>query len=85
MLSEQFAGLVGILFGKLPYFAFQFRTNMYVFSLAFQIVGMLPTDGQRRRIVGWPLHLVDIPVGLQVFQITDARVGAHALHLMIIP
>ena len=85
MLAEQFAGLVGILFRKLPYFAFQFRTNMYVFPLAFQVVGMLPTDGQRRRIVGGPLHLVDIPVGLQVFQITDARVGAQALYLMIIP
>ena len=31
------------------------------------------------------LHLVDIPVGLQVFHIAVAGIGAHALYLMVIP
>ena len=44
-----------------------------------------PIDGQCRRVVGRTLHLVDIPVGLQITEIADAGVGALSLHILVVP
>ena len=57
----------------------------YIFHPALLVVFVAQTDGQGWRIVCLPLHLVDIPVRLQVFHINDARIGAHTFHLMVIP
>ena len=57
----------------------------HILQPALLVVFMIQSDGQGWRIVGLTFHLVDIPVGLQVFQITVARVSAYALHLIVIP
>ena len=57
----------------------------HILHPALLVVFVAQTDGQGWRVVCRTLHLVDIPVGLQVFHINDACIGAHSFHLMVIP
>ena len=41
--------------------------------------------GHCRTVVGGALHLVDIPVGLQIREVANARIGAYALGLLAVP
>ena len=44
-----------------------------------------PSDRHRRRIVSRALHLVDIPVGLQIREVAHTCVGTESFGLLIIP
>ena len=57
----------------------------HILHLTLLIVFVTPADGQGGRIVGRTFHLVDIPVGLQVFQVAVAGIGAHTLYLVVVP
>ena len=53
--------------------------------LTGHVVFVLPRDRQARRVVVRTFHGVDIPVGLQVREVASADVGAHFLHLLVVP
>ena len=42
-------------------------------------------DGNGWRVVGRTLHLVDVPVGLQIGEVANAGIGAEAFRLLSIP
>ena len=52
--------------------------SLYIFQTA-------PFDRYGRRIVRVTLHLVDVPVGLQVAQVADTNIGAISFHFLIVP
>ena len=55
------------------------------FTAVVDIFIATPSNGQGRRLIGLPFHLVSVPVGLQIAEVADAGVGAFALHLLSIP
>ena len=61
------------------------RTDGDVFVLTFHVFRSVPSDGQCRRVVGRTFHLVDVPVGLEVAQVTGTCVGAEAFGFLVVP
>ena len=52
---------------------------------ALDVLGARPGDGQRIGVVSLTLHLIRVPVCLQVAGVADAHIGANAFHLLGIP
>ena len=52
---------------------------------ALNVLGARPGDGQRIGVVSLTLHLIRVPVCLQVAGVADAHIGADAFHLLGIP
>ena len=44
-----------------------------------------PADRQAGRVVGWTLHLVNIPVGGQIAQVAHTCIAPHALDFLVVP
>ena len=42
-------------------------------------------DGQRIGLVGLRLHLVDVPIGLQIRKVADTNVGTITFDLLVVP
>ena len=61
------------------------RFNSHILIGAGTVFESAPVDGQCWGIVGRTLHLVDIPVGLQIAEVAYACVGALSLHILVIP
>ena len=62
-----------------------FGLDSDVFVGSLDVVHAVPGDGERRRVVGRTLHLVDVPVGVEVRQVAGAGVGAEAFGLLVVP
>ena len=56
-----------------------------IFELAFLIVLVLHVDGQGRRGVCWTLHLIYIPICLEILHVAVASICPYSLYLLIIP
>ena len=37
------------------------------------------------RLVGFPFHLVNVPVGLQVTEVANPNIGSHSFYFLVIP
>ena len=64
---------------------FYFRTDGDVFVLSLHVFHTIPGDRERRRVVGRTFHLVDVPVGLQVTEVTGTCVGTETFCFLIVP
>ena len=62
-----------------------FGTYRNIFVGTFYILHTVPRDRQGRRVVGGTLHLVDVPVGLQVAEVAGTGVGAEAFRFLVVP
>ena len=49
------------------------------------IADSFPGDGQRGRVVGGTLHLVGVPVRLEIGEVADTGVGALSFHFLVVP
>ena len=54
-------------------------------SLVTPILLQSPSDGHWGRLVGLLLHLLNVPVRLQVGGVADLQISAYPLHLLCIP
>ena len=80
-LCCQFFGLLEVVVDELLHF----RADRDILVLSFHVLDAVPCDRERGRIVCRTLHLVDVPVGLQVTQVTSAGIGTEAFRFLIVP
>ena len=85
ILAEDLLGIFRIGVVEVSHLLLHIRvdTNLVVGSL--YVVVARPADGQSGRTVGRTLHLVDIPVGIEIAQIADAGIRADALYFLVVP
>ena len=80
-LCCQFFGLLEVVVDELLHF----RADRDILVLSFHVLDAVPCDRERGRIVCRTLHLVDVPVGLQVTQVTSAGVGTETFRFLVVP
>ena len=85
ILTELLLGLLRILTIELQQIRLSAWLHLYILIGAGAVVKTWPCDRHRWRVVGWAAHLVDVPVGLQVAQVTNTRVGTYAFYLLVVP
>ena len=66
-------------------FVFQRRLNRYSLIRSRAIVKSWPSDRHRRRVVSRSLHLVNIPIGLYIREVTNSCIGTHTFHILVVP
>ena len=60
-------------------------THSHALARTFYILQTAPVDGHCGTVIGGTLHLVNVPVGLQIRKVADTGVCAHAFSLLAIP
>ena len=85
IVSELFLGVLRILLVILNYCRHSLRTYSYSFVMSLYVVNTVPVDRHRRRIVSRTTHLIDIPIGLQIAQVTYTYIGTEVFCFLIIP
>ena len=61
------------------------RTDGHGFVMSLYIFQTAPFDRYGRRVVSLTLHLVDIPVGLQITEVAHTHIGAVSFHFLVVP
>ena len=61
------------------------REHIYIDVCVAGVVDSVPCDREAWRIVGRSLHLVGVPVCLQVRQVANTCIGTLALNLLAVP
>ena len=78
-------GFLRVLFIELKNLLLKFWLHTNIFVCARAEVETRPCDRQRRRVVCRTLHLVNIPIGVDVAKVAHACVCTHTLGLLVIP
>ena len=61
------------------------NANEIVSTHIVHVFPTIPSDGKCRTLPSWTTHLVDIPVGGEVRQVADTRIGAVAFYILVVP
>ena len=61
------------------------NANEVVSTHIVHVFPTIPSDGECRTLPSWTTHLVDIPVGGEVRQVADTRIGAVAFYILVVP
>ena len=84
ILAERLVELLGERLAVLHYELLHWE-HVDIYVGVSGIVYSVPSDGQAWRVVCGALHLVGVPVCLQVRQVAYTCIGALSLHLLVIP
>jgi len=85
VLAEFLGGFGRVLLVELVDGLHHFRTDSYRFVMTLYIFQTAPFDRYGRRVVRITLHLVDVPVGLQVAEVTYTYIGTVSFHFLVVP
>ena len=85
IVAELLAGCFWLLAIELEHLLLERRVYLHIFVGACTVFETVPCDRQRWRLVCGTDHLVDIPVCLQIGEVADAGIRAHAFRILIIP
>ena len=78
-------GLLRVLLVELQDLLLERRLHLDILVCPRAVVESRPGDRHGGRVVSRTFHLVDVPVGLEVGEVADAGVGAHAFCLLVVP
>ena len=85
LFSESVLSFLGMFAIECEHLFFHLWMNLDRCVCSLAIFDAFPVDGDGWRIVCRTSHLVDVPVGLQIAEVADACIGAHAFSLLIVP
>ena len=77
--------LLRVLLVELQDLLLERRLHLDILVCTRAVVESRPGDRHGGRVVSRTFHLVDVPVGLEVGEVADAGVGAHAFCLLVVP